>query len=554
VRDVPRLSDWESARSGSDVLLRAALPPGSTYLVFRAYAGELAVSVDGRNVYAFYDPFANGRLKVHVVPIAHGKRIEIRILHAPRSMLLGGVAYLATPSTLPYALDHATFDPLRSDLDDIVLGIILIVAGAIGWLASSVRRRGDAPALKWFGVFTILYGVRLLVGSYLPSLLGIPLRFCDYAEVFITYVIPIPGWLLPIRLIGNGWKSTLRLQVIVFAVFAPIAIVSDLVTRTPGSLESVNNVLVILGGINILANLVTAPQRRELEVRLLLAASVVFLVFALNNNLTSLGLVPWHFREESLGFVIFVAALGFAATRSFVRGERERLAIDNELQTAREIQRSILPSTMPMVPGLTFHASYDPASSVAGDLYDFRTDDRGAAVIVADVAGHGVPAALIASMVKIAIASQPTLTRDPAALLTALNDTLRREVRRAFVTATALWFDVVRQRVFVCNAGHPSPLLQRNGEFAELGVHGVLLGRFANVHYTATEIELQSGDRIVAFTDGILEARNARGEEFGEARLRDVLRRREDVLAAVHRWRERNDDADDLTIVTIDVA
>jgi sigma-B regulation protein RsbU (phosphoserine phosphatase) len=551
-RELPQLDGWKTTRRGSDVVASATLPAGHryTYLVFRAYHGELEARVDGKSVYAFYDPFASQRVKVHVIPIANARRVELRFYHAPRSMLFDDDAYLAAPVTLAYAIDRAALDPLRDDFSDIVLGIILLVVGAVAWIASSVQRRGDAPALRYFGIFTVLYGTRLLVDTDLPTLLGIPLRMADYAESFITYVIPIAGWGLPRRLIGDGWKNSLRWQVFAFTVFAPIGIVADLVTRTPGSLELVNNVLVIIGGVNILLNLLIAPQRRELELRVVLVASIVFMLFAVNNNLVALGVLPWAFNDETLGFVIFVAALGFAATRRFLRGERERLAIDNELRTARDIQRSILPSAMPLVPGLAFQAGYEPATSVAGDLYDFRADDAGVAVVVADVAGHGVPAALIASMVKIAIASQTT--RDPAVLLTALNDTLRREVRRAFVTATALWFDATRHRVVVCNAGHPPPLLLREGAFSELGVSGVLLGRFANVRYTATEIALQPGDRIVAYTDGVPEARNARGEAFGEERLRDAVRKGEDVLAAVHAWRD-DEDADDLTIVIVDV-
>ncbi|HEX2060142.1 MAG TPA: SpoIIE family protein phosphatase [Thermoanaerobaculia bacterium] len=556
--DVPRLEDgWTHERRGSDLHMRAPLPAGHHYshLVFRAYVGELTVLVDGRAVSAFYDPFQHGRLQVHVVPIARGRSVEIVVHHAPRGdvTIVGGAPYLATSITLPYALDRATLDPLRDDLSDILLGILLLVVGTIALIASPVRRRGDAPALRHFGLFTLLYGLRLLVDSYLPSLLGVPLRLTDYAEAFITYVIPIPGWALPMRLIGNGWRSTLRWQVYVFIAFAPIGIVTDLVTRTPGSLETVNNVLVIAGGVNILLNLLYAPQRRTLELRVVLFGAVVFLLFALNNNLTALGVLPWSFHEETLGFIVFVAALGFAATRAFVRGERERLAIDNELATAREIQRAILPTSMPDVPGLTFRAGYDPASSVAGDLYDVRADGNGASVLVADVAGHGVPAALIASMVKIAVASQASLVRDPAAMLRALNDILRREVRRAFVTATMLWLDMDQRRVTVCNAGHPAPLLYRDGTFTELGAEGVLLGRFP-VSYTATTTELRPGDRIVAFTDGIVEARNARGEQFGEERLMDVIRAGGDVLEAVHDWRgETDEDADDLTFVLIEV-
>jgi sigma-B regulation protein RsbU (phosphoserine phosphatase) len=271
-------------------------------------------------------------------------------------------------------------------------------------------------------------------------------------------------------------------------------------------------------------------------------------------------LLPWREPDETLGFVVFVACLGYAAMRAFLRGERQRLSIEGELATAREIQRSILPTTMPAIPGLRFDVRYDPASSVAGDLYDFvAADDTRVGLLVADVAGHGVPAALIGSMVKIAVSSQTHLAHDPAAILAALNEILRRDVRRAFVTATYLYFDTAQSCVAVSNAGHPTPLLFRGGGFRELGPSGVLLGRFGTLRYEAQQTTLMAGDRIVAWTDGIVEARNPRGEPFGEERLHAIVQNggsADAVIEAVYRWRDRDatEDADDLTIVIVDVA
>jgi sigma-B regulation protein RsbU (phosphoserine phosphatase) len=547
-RDVPRLD--------------TRVPPSSAYthLVFRAYVGELSVLLDGQRIYTFRDPQSTGRLTVHVVPLPAGnagKRIDFDVPHPPLQDARIGAAYLATQATLPFALDRAAAYPLREHAADVFFGIVLFVLGTIACAASLIRRRGDVLALRSFGAFTLLYGVRLIVGSSLPFFFGFTWRTVAFTEAFITYVIPIAGWYLPLRLIGNGWKSTLRLQVIAFTIFAPIAITSDLVTGTPFSLEAINNVLVVGGGVNILLNLLRV-FRSSTELRIVLAGALVFLLFALNNNVNNLVELPWDYDDEAPGFAVFVAALGYAATRAFVRGERESIAIDNELRTAREIQQSILPRAMPDVPGLRFHAGYVPATSVGGDMYSFLSADAGAGVLVADVAGHGVPAALIASMVKIAVASQSRLADNPPALLGELDAILRRDVRRAFVTATYLWFDMARRRVAVSNAGHPPPLLYRDGAFLELGGTGVLLGRFSDARYTTTFTDLTPGDRIVAYTDGIPEARNARDEMFGEERLKEILRESataDDVLAAVRHWRgNATEDADDLTIVIVDVA
>jgi sigma-B regulation protein RsbU (phosphoserine phosphatase) len=537
---LPRLrGDWQASE----------LPPGYTYLVFRAYDG-VAVDVGGRRIYDV--PGARGKLAVHVVPVPPGGG---RLIVSTPSDLLGDDAVLATQATLPSAIRDVTLGPVRENATDIVLAVVFVAAGIIALLASALRRRAGSLTIAAVGAFTVLYGARLLANSALPLLLGFSVRSALFAVAWLTYVIPVPGWFAAKQLLGEGWRSTLRLQVYAFAAFAPIAILSDIVRGRPETMEQVNNVLVIAGGLNILFNVLRGPRRATAELRVVLAGAIVFLLFALENNLGALGLLPWRASLEPAGFLAFIGALGYASTRAVVRNEREQLALQHELRTAREIQQSILPRTMPEVQGLRFATAYEPATSVAGDLYDFlRVDGQHAGLLVADVAGHGVPAALIASMVKVAASSQSRLAHDPAALLTALNDTLRDEVRRAFVTATFLWFDMERHTVSVCNAGHPPPLLYRDGAFTELGSHGVLLGRFAGARYETAVVELREGDRVAAFTDGIVEARNARDEQFGEERLQQSIARAgvSETIAAVHQWCVA-DDADDLTIVTIDV-
>lgn len=535
--------------------LRSAAAPPALRLVFRAYVDSLEVYVDATKVYAFDDPAARDHITAHAVTLPSGRFLIIHVPHAGRGPIFGGSPVLVTSSVLPFALVDIVVEPLRGDLASILIGIALVVIGVIAVGISRLRRRGDPSALLWFGIFAGLYGARLLSESGLPRILGGSTSTLDYTSAFITYVITVPGWILASRLIGDGWHSTLRWQVVAFAIFAPIGIASDLIQRTPSSLEAVNNALVVIGGITILFNLVVLKKWRDPELRVVLAGATLFMLFALNNNLSALGVLPWGSGDETLGFLVFVGVLGYASMRSFVRGERERVAIDGELATAREIQRSILPAEMPRVSGLHVSARYVPASSVAGDLYDFLpVDDDHVGIIVADVSGHGVPAALIASMVKIAVSSNAMSAHDPAAMLAHLARTLRRDVRRTFVTATYLWFDSKERSVSVANAGHPAPLLLRDGTFTELGQHGTVLGRFGISTYSATTTTLQDGDRIVAFTDGITEARNARGEQFGEERLIEHARNGiDDVIDAVHRWRGRVDeDSDDLTIVVID--
>lgn len=549
-------------RADRDRWYRVTLPPTlprEAHAVFRSFVPSFELFVEGDRFYAFHDPSANGRLRLHDVPLPHdaaGRRLYVRIPAGSDAPLFGGAPMLASPESVPHALVRATAVPLFDDLQNAIVGTVLLIVGIASIVVSRVRRSATAGTLLWFGIFAALYGLRLLVAAYFLLLLGLPLPGPRYAEAWISYIISIPGWTLARTLMGDGWKSSLRWQVWAFAVFAPIGIATDLLRRDPGSLDGVNNILVIAGGANILLNLFVARTRLTRELRVVLAGALVFLAFALANNLSALGILPFRDFDETPGFVVCVATLFYAAVRMFVRGERERVALEGELATAREIQRSILPTTMPSVRGLRFEARYDPASSVAGDLYDFvGIEDSRVGVLVADVAGHGVPAALIASMVKIAVSSHARLADDPATLLRELNATLRRDVRRNFVTATYLWVDMNARTVTVSNAGHAPPVIVRGNDILELGPHGILLGRFAHVTYESSTVALQPRDRIAAWTDGIPEARNARGEQFGEERLLALLRAGatvDDVVRAVHAWRVE-EDADDLTIVVVEV-
>jgi len=544
-----------------DLWYRVPVPatlPDDPQLVFRSYAAAFDVFVDQRRVYTFREDGAAGRMRLHAVPlrdVAAAPAPHYLYFRVPRGThlpLLGGTPTIAARTNVPRALIHATAGPLHGDIEDVAIGAILLVIGIASAAISRVRRGANTSALLWFGIFAALYGLRLIAGSYLLLLLGATPRQTAYAEAWITYVIAVPGWLMARGLLGDGWRNMLRWQVWAFALFAPVAIAAGLVTGAPNALEWANNILVVVGGLNILLNLILTRGRHTRELRVVLIGSAVFMLFALMSNLSAL---TGSDVDETPGFVVFVACLGYASVRVFMRGESERVALAGELATARDIQLGILPTSMPAVAGLRFAARYDPASTVAGDFYDFvAADETRVGVIVADVAGHGVPAALIASMVKVAVSSHARLADDPAAMLHELNATLRRDVRRNFVTATYLWFDA--RAVTVSNAGHPSPLLVRRGEVSELGPHGVLLGRFAGASYSSASITLEPRDRIAAYTDGITEALNARGEQFGEERLRALLvagATAEAIVDEVHRWRAQSSDADDLTIVVIDV-
>jgi sigma-B regulation protein RsbU (phosphoserine phosphatase) len=164
-------------------------------------------------------------------------------------------------------------------------------------------------------------------------------------------------------------------------------------------------------------------------------------------------------------------------------------------------------------------------SEVGGDFYDFDSRQaNGLGLIVADVSGHGVPAALVASMVKIGFAAESERVAQPGLVLTNINRMLCGKFAGAFVSAGCAFIDSAARTLHFASAGHPAPLLRRrDGRMQFLTQGGLLLAIDAGAEYAAAEVGLNDGDRLVFFSDGLVEARDAGGEFFGEARLEQLL-------------------------------
>jgi serine phosphatase RsbU (regulator of sigma subunit) len=214
-------------------------------------------------------------------------------------------------------------------------------------------------------------------------------------------------------------------------------------------------------------------------------------------------------------------------THLMLRDAREELAqqlfaIQHELELAREIQLSILPRQLPKMDSLEIAARYLPMSTVAGDFYQFLVvDEKHIGILVADVSGHGPAAALIASMLRIALAAQLPCASEPAKVLGGLNQALCGKLGHNFVTAAYAFVDTEREVLSYAGAGHPPLLLWSKSAVSARAIekNGLFLGQFAEETYTAVEMPFKAGDWSVLYTDGIPECRNSLEEEFGTSRF-----------------------------------
>jgi phosphoserine phosphatase RsbU/P len=244
----------------------------------------------------------------------------------------------------------------------------------------------------------------------------------------------------------------------------------------------------------------------------------------------------------------------------------ERRRLERELDFARRVQLNLMPTAPTQPPGWEIATTYRAARVIGGDFYDaFELPaTRGwIGLVVADVSGKGLTAALMMAFTRAVLRSAAYNGAGPADALERTNRVLVRDARTGlFVTALAAVLDPTRGTLTYASAGHEPALLARSGsgEIEELPAGGLMLGLGASVGTTDEVIELEPGDLLVAYTDGITDAVAADGRRFGDERLRAVIAdHRADsagevvaaILAAVDAFAGSTDQADDLTLLAV---
>ena len=209
-----------------------------------------------------------------------------------------------------------------------------------------------------------------------------------------------------------------------------------------------------------------------------------------------------------------------------IKGIEEQKKIQQELILARETQRSLLPRTLPQSDTLRVHAFSHPTRHVGGDFYDFLTLETGELVgVLADVSGKGVSAALLSSLLQGALHMEFRSSREPAEVLNRINKMLcDRTASNRFVTLFLLLLDAQGKGQFI-SAGHNPAYLYRacSGQIEELASQGLILGAFDFATYQSLPLQLNDGDVLVVYSDGLTEAENPDGDMFGEERLRQII-------------------------------
>jgi len=453
----------------------------------------------------------------------------------------------------------------------IILGTIFLFIGVAACCLAAVRGGDTRRILSWFGILSGMYGVRLF--AEVPAVFSLLVRplspYGPQVVWIIIYLLPISGLFLWAELSLGNLRRFLRIMVFPASVIAAAGISAVLLHKSPDRFMPYFRVQVICGLLVIaVANLVPRIGNRWLVIRswvsavgtLLFAAAVIY-----ENSRTFLNLREFPFHSfESLTFALFLFSQGWVAAEKVVADEHRLLSIENELVMAREIQTSILPSNVPELTSMRISAAYCPMTAVAGDFYWFiAIDPHRAGFLVADVSGHGVPAALIASMIKVAMQSVVACADNPACVLRGVERALSGQPHGQFVSAAYLWLDTERHKALYSAAGHPPLLRWSQGKLVSIQSNGLIFGVMSGSEYPVGEMSITTGDRFLLYTDGLIEPENTNGESFGDRRLEEVVRENQyhpsselsdRLLSELRRWQPASAaQQDDITLIIIDV-
>lgn len=430
---------------------------------------------------------------------------------------------------------------VRDELANLAAGGFFVFLGLIAFSIAAIRRRGEVRILVWIGIWSALFGSNMLAQS--PAIAAaIPASLQAARSIWsvcASYLILVAAALAFLELaIGRLRRILLALLVADVAV-AVAGIGSFLIYGRSDTFLFYNQLLAVIGLVTLLASVsVPSVSRRFLVIsrhRVLTVGTFIFAAEALCVNLGR----PFNFElpsiYSSLGFAALLLSFGYVALDMIFTNERRLLAIDSELQIARRLQFSILPGDAPQITNLRIAASYEPMTAVAGDFYDFiPVDDHRVGVLVADVSGHGVPAALIASMIKVASQAVNGCASNPAEVLQRIGAILNNNLRDQFVSAAYLWIDTSEGTALYSAAGHP-PLLRwqkADGTLLRIESNGLLFGVPCESDYPVYKLPLGSGDRLLLYTDGLTEPEDGTGEPFGDRKLEQIVRANQSLTAS----------------------
>jgi len=481
-----------------------------------------------------------------------------------------GVPIIGSPQAIAVIKDSLDYKWLRGQQSRFALtglyGIVCLLS-IFAWMRDRNQR-----LLFWMAVYALmptlelfLNGMRLQASSILITFLvqfAIQLREISqwYVLVYLLQLDDLPRLMRWIKVIAIG-------SLIAGAVDGSLGFFYGAMAKTTFQITDAFLTFLILPGeaIPILLVIMAIMRRRRLDSARWIVASIALandVTYAVSNisqqgeRYTHWPLAGWlqnaHLTvfgntiglQFALRTALFLAIV-YAVLRYAIDYRRRQNALEREYQNAREVQQVLVPEALPAVPGFNLASAYKPAREVGGDFFQILPmEGGGVLVVIGDVSGKGMPAAMTVSLLVGTVRTLAHYTQRPGEILTAMNFRMLNRSAGGFTTCLVVRVDV-DGKLTIANAGHLAPYL--NGH--ELAVHGGMpLGLEATRSYAESTFMLGDNEQLTMLTDGVVEARNRHGELYGFNRTALIARNSADAIADVAREFGQEDD---ITVLTL---
>ena len=293
-------------------------------------------------------------------------------------------------------------------------------------------------------------------------------------------------------------------------------------------------------------------RRQKTDGWLALAAAFVMIIFNFVPDFTALWNLPFfvNLGEVTISFdqlssFLIRIVVSILLMRRFIRGVREKKQIESEMEQARQVQQVLIPEALPSIAGFEIHSEYHSALQVGGDFFQILPlAGNGVLVVIGDVSGKGIPAAMTVSLLVGAFRVEANITQQPGAILAAINEQMLGRSRNGFTTCLVVRIDADGS-LTAANAGHLAPYIA--GKEVEIE-SGLPLGLSADVRYPETRLAMSIGSQLTLITDGVAEARDAAGQLFGFERTEAISGQSAGQIALIA---QQFGQEDDITVLTL---
>jgi serine phosphatase RsbU (regulator of sigma subunit) len=515
--------------------------------------GKTDFYMDGRHIYS--SPYAyTGVWHIVRLPVNYpGKMLFIRVESARKSIGIYGDVWIGPEGGQWVSV-------INRDIFKFIFSCILIALGLfIGSIQFLLPKKNDYSYLS-FALFAIILGGYILSKSDIRIML-IPVQtLWSYLELMTLSLVPGIAFMAFYYTFQSQAKPYLLRISQGLVIGGGVIILLDLIRAVPLIVFLFPfQILIVAGGITLLVLSIRFAVQGHTDAKIYSFGFGIMCVYGIYNVLTATEVIP--FTKSSVYYGVFFFTLSFVIifirrflsvnrkislynteleeqvkkrTDELIKSNRQLLrtteAILKELMMAKRVQEHFIPddTRFPSVNQLSFGSKYEALESVGGDLYDvIQVGKNGYGFLIADVSGHGVASALISGMIKVDFFTHSRWGVAPSDVIMKVNKDIYNFIGdlEYFVTAYYAILNLETGILHYTNAGHqPAILLRRStGEARVLNTPGTIIGSFVDFEWKSESLKLEKGDRILFYTDGIVEARSEKKELWGYDRLMESI-------------------------------